>query len=100
MSCRVWPIVQGDLLPIYVADAESATGSPFDFTGWTLTFVMAGPVERSGPATGDALGKLTYRWVSGDTDVQGDYEARFDGISPDGKPETFKVDGVIRIGAP
>lgn len=99
MNCRVWEIVQGDQLPVFVADARTAAG-PFDFTGWALTFTIAGPVTRTGAATGDALGVMTYVWAPGDTDIQGDYEARFTGISPEGKRETFRVEGVVRIVAP
>ncbi len=99
MNCRTWEIVQGDQLPVFVADARTTAG-PFDFTGWSLTFVMAGPVTRTGAATGDALGVMTYQWAIGDTAIQGDYEARFVGVSPEGKQETFRVDGIVRVVAP
>lgn len=97
----VLELVAGDLLPAYVADASDCDG-PFDFTGWTLTFEMAGPVTVTGAATGDASGVLTYVWADGDTDIPGDYRPLFIGVSPapESKPRTFVVDGVVRITAP
>jgi len=94
-----WQIYRGDLLPVFQADARTQDG-PMDFTGWSLTFVMSGPVTRGGPATGDALGVLTYVWVAGDTDYLGEYEARFVGVSPEGKQETFPADVLIRVKQP
>jgi hypothetical protein len=93
---RVLEIPRGDLLPVYVADARTCDGQ-FSFIGWTLTFRMIGPVVVTGAATGDEHGVLTYAWVAGDTDLPGDYEPLFVGISPAGKPQTFRVSGIIRI---
>ncbi len=100
MSCsQDWQIFRGDLLPIFEADARTPDG-PFDFTGWSLIFVMTGPVTRSGAAAGDSNGLMSYVWAAGDTDYLGEYEARFVGTSPEGKQETFPVDVLIRVVAP
>ena len=100
MGCgAAWTINQGDLLPVYIADVSSCSGQ-VDFTGWTFTFQIRGPVVRGGVATGDALGVLTYAWVAGDTDVPGDYEAVFFGVAPGGLPQTFPVESALRISAP
>lgn len=101
MTCgggQVFPIIAGDLRPTYVADARTCDG-PVDFTGWTLTFEMRGPVTVLGIATGNADGVLTHFWVDGETDVPGDYEVIFHGISPspESKPQTFLVPGVVRV---
>lgn len=105
MSCGgsgpVFEVFVGDLLPTYVADARDCDG-PFDFTGWTLTFEMRGPVVVTGLAAGDGLGVLTHVWITGQTAVIGDYEVLFHGISPapESKPRTFLVQGVLRISTP
>lgn len=97
-SLPVTELVAGDLLPAYVADASDCDG-PFDFTGWTLTFEMEGPVLVAGSAVGTADGVLIHEWVDGETDIPGDYRPVFHGISPapESKPRTFVVDGVLRI---
>lgn len=86
----------GNLLPSYVADATSC-GTPFDFTGWTLTFEMRGPVVVSGSATGTADGVLTHDWIAGETDQPGEYEVLFHGTSPTGRPRTFVAKGSVSI---
>ena len=103
MSCScstnpglAFPIFVGDLLPIYEADASSCAGA-FDFTGWTLSFEMVGPVTVTGTATGNASGVLTHVWVAGDTSVPGDYQVIFHGISPAGARRTFVALGVVSI---
>lgn len=99
MSHRVRTMFQGDLLPVFVVDVRDCN-EVFDFDGWTLTFQMRGPVTRTGPAIGDDQGVITYVWVPGDTDVPGDYEVLFAGISPAGKPQTLVMEGVLRIEPP
>lgn len=103
MSCggpgRVFELWQGDLLPVYVVDVKTCAGE-FDFTGWTVVFRMRGPVQVSGPASGDSHGVLTYVWAAGDTSVAGDYEPLFVGTSPEGKQQTFHVAGTVRVSVP
>lgn len=105
MSCGAGgPVLEmfvGDLLPSLIADAKTCDG-PVDFTGWTLTFEMRGPVAVTGLATGSSLGVLTHVWLSGQTATPGDYEVLFHGISPapESKPRTFPVQGVLRISTP
>jgi len=96
VTFRVRTMMQGDLLPEFVVDVSDC-GDLFDFDGWTLTFSIRGPVIRTGPATGDDQGVLTYQWVAGDTDVPGEYEAVFVGVSPGGRQQTFLVEGMLRI---
>ena len=88
----------GDLLPVWTAYAE-AQGVAIDWRGWELTLELSGPVTVTRTASGNALGVITYAWVAGDTDVPGDYEVTLHGLSPEGKPQTFIVDGIVRIGA-
>lgn len=97
MSCDAdaFVIRQGDRLPELEAGAEDCEG-PFDFTGWSLTFRMSGPVEVSGAATGTAAGVLSYAWAAGDTAVPGTYGAVFVGTK-DGKQQTFPTRGVITV---
>lgn len=92
-------IYVGNLLPEYIADATTC-GMPFDFTGWTLTFEMRGPVTITGAATGTIDGVLTHNWVAGDTDIPGEYEVLFRGVSPSGRPRTFVVQGTVSIAEP
>jgi hypothetical protein len=104
MSCGglggpVFPIFTGDLLPIYIADARDCDG-PVDWTGWTLTYELRGPVTITGDVTGDADGRLTIVWEAGDTNFPGDYEVVIIGESPDGKPRTFVAQGYVRISVP
>lgn len=66
------------------------------FTGG-ITFKMVGPVTRSGAATGDAIGNLTYVLQAGDTDVVGEYVATFRGVDGSGKPQTFPQGTNLRI---
>lgn len=102
VSTRAHQTYVGDLIPAFVADARDCTGRAMDWTGWTLTFRMAGPVVRSGPATGDALGVITYAWQAGDTEVPGEYLVTIIGVSPapESKQRTFVVDGLVRITVP
>lgn len=101
MSCDTdqFVIRQGDLLPPFVADSTDGAGQPFDFTGWSLTFKMRGPVEVSGPAIGTANGVVSYGWVAGNTDVPGTYEAVIVGVSPppESKPRTFPTRGAVTV---
>jgi hypothetical protein len=103
VSCDFSPgpvvtIYQGDLLPTYTADARSCSEA-FDFTGWTMTFEMSGPVTITGAATGSSDGTLTYAWVAGDTDIPGEYAVTFHGVSPspESKPRTFVVPGMVEV---
>lgn len=89
-------ITQGDLLPAYFADVTGVDGR-FDFTGWTLTFQLLGPVVLTGPAVGSDAGELRHDWAIGETDVPGDYEVLFHGLAPDGRPQTFRVPETLRI---
>lgn len=86
----------GDLLPSLVVDVQTCTGG-FDFTGWTLTLELRGPVQVTGAAAGTSEGVVTYDWVAGNTDFPGDYSVRIRGMSPTGRPRTFPVAGVVRI---
>lgn len=99
MSDRTRTMGQGDLLPVFVVDIRDCD-ERVDFTGWTLTFQMRGPVMRTGAATGDDQGVVTYVWAPGDTDVPGEYGVLFVGISPAGKQQTFPVDAVLRVEPP
>lgn len=94
-------MVAGDRLPVLAAKATGGPccGGPFDFTGWTLTFELRGPVNVTGggAVAADAQGNLTYTWAAGDTDWPGEYEAIFHGTSPDSKPRTFLASDVVRI---
>lgn len=94
-----FPLFVGDLLPTYVADARTCDGV-FDFTGWTLTFTMYGPVTVTGSATGDDQGVITHEWVDGETDVPGEYAVVIVGISPGGRQRTFVVGGTVTISQP
>lgn len=81
-------IPKGDRLPPLEVDAELCGGGVFDFTGWSMAIEMVGPVTITGACTLSG-GLITYDWDGGDTDVPGDYEVRFRGTSPSGKPQTF-----------
>lgn len=94
-----FPLYVGDLLPDYVADARTCDG-PFDFTGWTLVFKLIGPVTIVGTATGTDLGVITHQWVSGETDVPGEYEVVIVGSSPAGRQRTFVAQGSVVISQP
>lgn len=103
---REVPILElavGDRLPAYVADGRTCDGRQ-NWTGWTLTFQMRGPIDVTGSTTvvGDNLGTLTYTWGAGETDTPGDYEVVIHGISPspESKQRTFLVRGVVRIYVP
>jgi hypothetical protein len=100
-SGPVFTIYVGDLRPSYTVDVSDCDG-PVDFTGWTLTFEMRGPVTVTGLATGDAFGAITHFWIAGQTDVLGDYQVIFHGVSPspESKPQTFVAAGVVSIVAP
>lgn len=105
MSCDgfaegpIVPINVGDLLPIWTADATSCDG-PVDWSGWELTVKFEGPVTITGTAIGTADGVITYEWIDGDTIIPGDYLVVISGLSPTGKPRTFRPIGIVRIEAP
>lgn len=99
VRARTCHVFVGDLLPAFMADVAE-DGRPFDFTDWSLTFTLSGPVTVSGAASGDDEGVLSYSWLSGQTATPGDYTAYFTGTSPDLKQRTFEVEGVFRIQPP
>ena len=82
---------QGDDLPPIRAIAYRVNGGPVDLTKFTsVTFKMVcGATIKSGPATGDAYGTLTYELAAGDTDTPGTYDACFKAVNDSGKEETF-----------
>lgn len=108
MSCEanggggpVFPIYVGDLLPAWTASARTCDG-PFSWVGWVLIVEFRGPVVVNGTLTGDADGQLLHGWTVGETDVPGDYTVLVHGISPspESKPRTFVVEGVVRMLTP
>ena len=95
----------GDRLPVLTVTATAknlivAVTNPtglVDFTGWTLTFRMVGPVTITGSATGSAAGVLEYAWAAGNTATPGVYLGVFEGTDPDDKIQTFPTEGEIEI---
>lgn len=95
---KVWYV--GDLLPALALEVSEG-GAPFDFTGWTLTITVDGPVTVTGAATGDASGNITYAWTAGQTAMPGDYAVYVVGTSPaPAKQRTFRLPDLVSIRRP
>lgn len=83
---------QNARLPSLEVEVFTATGLvdfPTLFPGG-LTYRMVGAgVVITGPATGDANGRLIYNWAAGDLAAAGTYAAYFVGIDASGRVATF-----------
>jgi len=88
----------GDRLPALELDV-SENGHRFDFTGWTLTLEISGPITATGAATGNARGEVTFAWAAGATATPGYYAVIIHGTSPtpESLPRTFRADQPLRI---
>lgn len=82
-------ITQGDTATPIQARAFTAD----DFVDLTvfasIAFRMVGPVTKTGAATGDAIGNLSYTWAAGDTATVGEYQAVWRCTDGSGKVQTF-----------
>lgn len=72
----------GDTRPGLEATLVNPDGTPATVLGTTVTFRMRSSVSREVLVSGTAVlvgepGKVRYDWAPGDTDLAGDYEARF-----------------------
>jgi hypothetical protein len=94
-----------DLLPILELILEDDEG-PRDLTNaTTLTLLMtdsSGALvlsEEMGkdPDQVNNIGRCSYEWVDGDTDVAGKYKAEVEVIWSNNKPETFPSSGTFTI---
>jgi hypothetical protein len=85
---------------------KQADGSAFNFTGATgVKFSMkdqagALKIDSAVAEFKDAdptLGRLQYKWVTADTDTEGDYCAEFDVQYPASEELTVPINGDIRV---
>lgn len=92
-----------DRLPVILATLSDAAG-PINLTGATVKFIMT-DVRGTTPKVNAAAaidpdpttGKVSYVWVTGDTDTPGVYDAEWEIIFGDGKPLTVPNDGRLRV---
>lgn len=103
-------IKQGDTAPAYVVDLQENTDTTptaldlTDATSVTFKMRLAGAAASAAPVvdgdmtiTTPATGRITYEWVTGDTDVAGTYEAEFEILWDDLTIETVPNDSYLSI---
>lgn len=105
-------IIQGDNLktgdtdPDFVAKLRKDNGNPKDLTGATISFYMK-EVDEDTLAVDDdttgnvsiedaSLGKVSYTWQAGDTDLAGVYEAEFE-VDDGGEISTYPNVGYATV---
>ena len=98
MSHFDFAIKKGDLLPLIVATLKDGTGAAVDLTGAAAKFIMrlvgAATTKVNATATIDPdqvanKGKVSYTWVTADTDTAGIYQAEWQITFSGAKPQTF-----------
>jgi hypothetical protein len=98
-------IKQNDLSPAIRTQLLDGNGDAVDITGnLGLTFHMRLAVDpftvvidEAATVVDAATGTVSYEWVSGDTANAGTYDAEFQVVYSDSKPETFPNDGYIKV---
>lgn len=91
----------GDRLPDLLVDVAE-DGRPLDFTGWTVTVQVDGPVSSTGPSLSTAPGVIARAWQAGETDFPGDYAVILYGTSPapQSYQRTWTAEQALRIEQP
>lgn len=91
---------KGDRKPYYLTDLKQADGTPVPglSTATTIEFRMshrANEKKVTGTATlvDEALARVQYEWLDGDTDTEGEYLVSFRVIWPGNEPQSFPTDG-------
>lgn len=98
-------IKQNDLSPSIQTQLLDGAGDPVDITGnLGVTFHMRLAVDpftvvidEAATVVDAATGTVRYDWQSGDTDTNAVYQAEFEVIYADSKPETFPNDSYITV---
>lgn len=90
-------IKRGDNVPILEATLSDQDG-PINLAGASVKFIMkqqGGGAMVSGPCTitAEAAGRVSYAWVSGDTDTPGTYDLEFQITYGGGGIETVPNEG-------
>jgi hypothetical protein len=102
---------RNDLLPTYRAqllqtDPETLVTTPVDLSGITsVKFIMrlktsttGGPKVAAAATVFDAAnGVVEYTWISGDTNIEGDYNVEIEVTWPGSKIQTFPADSYLTV---
>lgn len=88
-------IKQGDTAPPIVAILKDALGTVVQLAGCSVRFIMVD--KASGVTAVDAPcdivdageGRVSYQWVTGDTDIVSTYNAEYEVVLADSNVETF-----------
>lgn len=99
-------LVQGDLRPYWVGWLEQPEGVPIPDLSQAseIRFLMASGPEAAlivdSPTVevlDEPTAKVRYRWLPGDTDVQGQFDVKIVIIWPGNEPLTVPTDGFDRV---
>lgn len=96
-------IKQSDTSPPIVAILKDATGTVVDLTGSTIRFIMTNKatlvkiIDAPCDIVDAVNGRVSYAWVSPDTDVPAAYKAEFEVTWVDGTFETFPNSTYITV---
>lgn len=86
MSDKTLTIKAGDRLPALEISLVDSEGNPLDLTLYSSIFLVVAPcvsgrrivdmkpMMKKQPQSGDNVGKVTYPWAAGETDVPGEYK--------------------------
>lgn len=91
----------GDLAPSLTADLADGFGLPLDLTGATVDFHMTDDtgvvvIDAAAEVVSAVPGRVRYNWVTGDTDVTGNYSAEFI-VTKDGVTQSFPTTNFTRV---
>lgn len=94
-------IKRGDVLPALVADLKDAFGQPVNLAGSSVMFRMASTtgdliISRAAAIDVDVPGRVRYFWLSGDTDLVGDYNSDFV-VTKDGSTQSFPTSQFTKV---
>lgn len=91
-----------DLVLRLLTGPDAASLTPVDLTAATSITIIgilgSRTVMEGSPDDSSAVdGEVTWYWKEDNTSVPGDMEFVVKVVWPDDKPQTFKVDGTVRI---
>lgn len=96
-------IKQADTSPPIVAILKDANLAPVDLTGATVRFIMTNKatlvkvIDAPANVVSAPAGRVSYNWVSPDTNVPATYKAEFEVHWLDGTYETFPNSAYITV---
>lgn len=96
-------IPEGTIGYVNSASDDSALASALADVSTVVTFIMksqgggAVKVNAAADIVDAATRTIRYQWIAADVDTEGTFDAEWQVVWPDGKPETFPTAGYLEI---